>query len=34
VVTRETLTAELPELLRAYVEAEGASSGGLSSGSS
>jgi CheY-like chemotaxis protein len=34
VVTRETLTAELPELLRLYVEAEGASSGGRRTGPS
>ena len=34
VVTRETLTAELPELLREYVEAGGASERGRSAGSS
>lgn len=34
VVTRETLTAELPELLRLYVAAEGASSGGPRTGPS
>jgi hypothetical protein len=34
VVTRETLTAELPELLRLYVEAEGASLGGRRTGPS